>query len=228
MNGSKFHISDHPLVAMKLTRLRREEDRNLSPEQRLSCGAYSQLMKEISTLLAYEATRDLPTDKQEFETTRGRAAGSAPRHDTPVIVPILRSGLVMAQAFLDVLPYAHTGHIGIHRDKSDPERKTIEYLVILPDPDPPERLYLLLDPVVAEGDTVCRAIESLKQIGVRRIRLVSLIVSSKGRDLLAKKHPDVEVYCAAVDERVNPRGEVEPGLGSVSEHLFGFKALDNP
>jgi uracil phosphoribosyltransferase len=206
-----FAASPNKLVAHKVTQLRRDP---------LNCADYRQIMRHISTLLAYEVTLQLPYEEFPFEVRGCKTSGIYLGND-PVIVPILRTGLIMAEAFQEVMPQTLTGHIGIHRDKSKPDRKLLEYLVSLPDLK--DRLVILLDPVIATGDTAKRAIELVKRRGAENIRFVSIIISEKARDILTTKHHDVRFYCAEVDEKVNDIGQVLPGLGSVSERLFGFK-----
>jgi uracil phosphoribosyltransferase len=210
MNGD-FTTSRNALAAHKLTQLRREQ---------LACAEYRHLMRHISLLLAYEVTLALPAEEVKFEVRGCQASGTSLGTD-PVIVPILRTGLVMAEAFQEVMPQTLTGHIGLHRDKGDPNRRLLQYLVSLPDPK--GRLVILLDPVIATGDTACRALEITKRRGAEDISFVSLVVSRPGRDRLVQEHPDVHFYCVAVDETVNEAGQVLPGLGSVSERLFGFR-----
>ena len=206
-----FTTSRNALAAHKLTQLRREP---------LACAEYRHLVRHISFLLAYEVTSALPVEEVGFEVRGCQASGKVLGAD-PVIVPILRTGLVMAEAFQEVMPQTLTGHIGLHRDKGDPNRKLLQYLVSLPEMN--ERLVIMLDPVIATGDTACRALEIAKRRGARNISFVSLVVSRPARDRLAKTHSDVRFYCVAVDETVNEAGQVLPGLGSVSERLFGFR-----
>jgi uracil phosphoribosyltransferase len=177
-------------------------------------------VRHISLLLAYDVTVTLPAAEVTFEVRGCQASGASLGID-PVIVPILRTGLVMGEAFQEVMPQTLTGHIGLHRDKGDPNRKLLQYLVSLPDAK--GRLVILLDPVIATGDTACRALEIAKRRGAENISFVSLVVSRPGRDRVVREHPDVHFYCAAVDETVNEAGQVLPGLGSVSERLFGFR-----
>ena len=210
MSGG-FTISRNALASHKLTQLRREP---------LVCAEYRHLVRHISLLLAYEVTLALPAEPVTFEVRGCETSGTTLGSD-PVIVPILRTGLVMAEAFQEVMPQTLTGHIGLHRDKGDPNKKLLQYLVSLPEMI--ERLVIMLDPVIATGDTACRALEIAKRRGAQNISFVSLVVSRQGRDRLVREHPDVQFYCVAVDETVNEAGQVLPGLGSVSERLFGFR-----
>ena len=160
MNGG-FTTSRNALAAHKLTQLRREP---------LACAEYRQLVRHISLLLAYEVTLALPAEEVKFEARGWQASGTSLGID-PVIVPILRTGLVMAEAFQEVMPQTLTGHIGLHRDKGDPNRRLLQYLVSLPELK--GRLVILLDPVIATGDTACRALEIAKRRGAQDISFVS-------------------------------------------------------
>jgi uracil phosphoribosyltransferase len=217
MSGS-FTVSQNALVAHKLTQLRRET---------LTCGEYSHIVRQISLLLAYEVTLSLPAEDIPFEGAGWKISGKYLGND-PVIVPILRTGLVMAEAFREIMPQTLTGHIGLHRDKSDPKRKILEYLVSLPSLD--NRLIILLDPVIATGGTASRALDILKKHGAKNISFVSLIISIHAKNKLMhgdNNHKDVNFYCASEDPEFNDEtGRVIPGLGSVSEKLFGFKTIE--
>jgi len=191
---------------------------------------FKRLMREIAMLMAYEVTADLETDPSDIETARGKARGAELRGERPVVVPILRSGLVMAEGIQEVMPRTLTGHIGIHRDKN--RHEITEYFTSLP--IAADRIFIVVDPVIATGETSCRAIESLQEIGVEesRIRFVSLVVSAAGRDRIVHMHRNVKVYCASIDRGneddehhsgLNDSYQVMPGIGSVSERLFGFK-----
>jgi uracil phosphoribosyltransferase len=192
-------------------------------------------MRELGMLMAYEVTADLPVDPKDVQTPRGKAKGVEMRGDNPVIVPILRSGIVLADGIMDVIPRVVVGHIGIHRDKR--ENLVTEYFVSLP--RPLTRLFIVVDPVIATGATSCQAIEALKKNGVEesQIRFVSLVISLAGKNIIAQRYPGISMYCAAIDsgtddisimqEGLNEALQVMPGLGSVSERLFGFKTYSN-
>jgi uracil phosphoribosyltransferase len=220
-----FRVSPNQLVAIKLTRLRRfafARDRDTY----LDCAEYRQLMREIGMLLAYEVANELQTETVDFEIpTRGSASGTLLIGNYSVVVPILRTGLVLAEGFQSVLSHTHTGHIGLHQNKST-KRELIEYLVVLPDPSPSDRLFILLDPVIATGETAHRAITIVKEHGATKIIFVSLIASSEARERLSRDHHDVRFYTATIDEKLED-GRVYPGLGSVSELLFGFKTTNS-
>lgn len=181
------------------------------------------LMREIGMLLAYEVANDLSTKKNPVETPRGNADGTFLHGNYSAVVPILRTGLVLADGIQAVLSHTHTGHIGLHRDKDHPEHKILQYLEVLPVADPPDRLFIVADPVIATGDTADQALRILKAHGAKKISFVSVITSQKAKDRLSNDHPTVKFYVAAVDEEVDPSGRVVPGLGSVSELLFGFR-----
>jgi uracil phosphoribosyltransferase len=218
-------VSRHPLVEDKLNRMR---------DETCAVPLFRRLMHEIGMLLTYEATLDLPPS-MPWET-RPVATPVAVKSDgrfiecrPPVIVPILRAGLVLAEGVHAVLPWAHIGHIGLHRDDSAPNGKQtrIEYLVNLP--HPADRLFMLVDPMIAYGATACRAIKILRlnDIADENIRVISLIASYTGLLKLKKSHPNVRVYTAAVDGYQEPKGGltatgyITPGLGDAGDRLFG-------
>jgi len=210
MNG-RITTSQNALIAHQITRLRREP---------LGCAEYRGILRNISLLLAYEVTLNLPVEKITFQVRDWPASGAVLGND-PVIVPILRTGLIMAEAFQEVMPQTLTGHIGIHRDKDDPEKRLLQYLVSLPDLS--DRLVVLLDPVIATGETADRAVQIVKRRNAKNVCFGSVIVSKPAMDKLFAAHGDVHFFCGAADEIVNEVGQVLPGLGSVSERLFGFK-----
>lgn len=225
-----FTVSTNQLIAIKLSRMRSYE-KFVQLEQAqgkyLDCAPYRQFMHEISTLLAYEVAGDLLTEEKDIETSRGKAQGVLLKGNYSVLVPILRTGLSMAEGFQMVLSHTHTGHIGLHHDKDDPDRRLLEYLVVLPNPDPPDRLFIILDPVIATGETAHKAITILKNHDVRNISFACLIASRHARAFLSNKHPDVRFYATAIDDGLDPgTGRVIPGLGAVSELLFGYKTTE--
>ena len=220
----EFNISTNKVMAIKLARLRAFVAPPDDPtEYYPDCAAYKHFMREIGMLLAYEVAKDLTTMDVRFDTPRGEATGKRLSGNYSVVVPILRTGLILAEGFQTVLSHTHTGHIGLHKDKDHPEAGLIEYLVVLPNPDPPTRLFIVLDSVVATGETADRAINLIKEHGATNISFGSVVTSRLARDRLTKAHPDVRFYAAAVDEELDAAGRVVPGLGSVSELLFGFR-----
>lgn len=210
MNETLF-VTRNPLILHKLTQLRKEP---------FDCAEYREVMRHIGLLLASEISLSLPAKNVTF-TSRGILTKGTSLSCELVVVPILRTGLVLSEAFQEVVPNTLTGHIGIHRDKNDPSRKLMQYLVSLP--DLAGATVLLFDPVIATGDTAIRAIEIIKRNHAAKIYFVSIVISKKSLCRFSKEHPDILFYCAAVDSDLNSEGQVLPGLGSVSERLFGFK-----
>lgn len=208
---SKVVQLDHPLIQHKLSLIR---DKNTGSKE------FRELVKEISTLLAYEVTRDLPLEDVEIETPiqitktkmlSGRKLG---------IIPILRAGLGMVDGFLNLLPAAKVGHIGLYRD---PETLLpVEYYCKLPT-DVSERDLILVDPMLATGGSAMAAITFLKNKGAGNIKLVCLIGCPEGIAAVQAAHPDVGIYIAAIDEKLNDHAYIVPGLGDAGDRLFGTK-----
>jgi uracil phosphoribosyltransferase len=218
------HVSTNQLVAIKLTRMREFAALSRRGDRYLDCAPYRQLMREICMLLAYEVAGDLPIEEKIFETPYGMATGKFLRgHHYSVVVPILRTGLIMAEGFQTVFSHTHAGQIGLHRDKTS--RELLQYVIVLPDADPSDRLFIVLDSVIATGETADRALSILKDHGATNISFVGLVASRPGIERLAKDHPKVRFYLAAVDDGLDDKeGWVIPGLGAVSELLFGFRS----
>jgi uracil phosphoribosyltransferase len=213
--ADNFHESAHPLIKHKLTHLRRHEGDVPSRQ-------FHDLMREMGRLLGYEVTRDFtlserqtPFKAQNGGTIPARTLG--PRK--PVIVPILRGGLVLAEGLRDVIPTTYTGHIGMSYDVTQQGSPHV-YLIALPE-DVSDRTFILVDPVVASGVTACHAIDILLSFRITpaNIRFVSVVVSAEGKRLLRERHEQVHVYCAAVDEKLDGP-MVIPGMGSVSTRLY--------
>ncbi|MDR1664411.1 MAG: uracil phosphoribosyltransferase [Clostridiales bacterium] len=206
----KLHVTKHALVQSKITMLRNKDTGNKE---------FRELAGEIATLICYEATRDLPLVDVEVETPIQKTTGRICEKKFG-IVPILRAGLGMVEGILALLPTAKVGHIGLYRD---PESlQPVEYYCKLP-PDSDEREILLLDPMLATGGTAAAAIGYLKDRGVKQIKLLCLIAAPEGVARLHKHHPDVDIYTAAYDERLNEHGYIIPGLGDAGDRLFGTK-----
>lgn len=202
---------DHPLIQHKISLLR---DKNTGTKE------FRELVNEISMLMAYEVTRDMPLKEVEIETPVGTAEAKVISGKKLGFVPILRAGLGMVDGMLSLLPMAKVGHIGLYRD---PETlKPVEYYCKLP-VDATEREMVVLDPMLATGGSASAAIEFLKQRGITSIKLVCLIAARAGIDRINKDHPDVNVYCAAVDEVLNDHAYIVPGLGDAGDRLFGTK-----
>ncbi len=207
----KVYIFDHPLIQHKLSIMR---DKNTGAKE------FRELLEEISMLMVYEVTRDLSTEEVEIETpicvTKSRMLSGKKIG----IVPILRAGLGMVDGVLNLVPAARVGHIGLYRD---PETlQPVEYYCKLPE-DSQNRELLVLDPMLATGGSASAAITFLKQRGCHNIRLVNLIAAPEGIARVQKDHPDVNIYVAACDEKLNEHGYIVPGLGDAGDRLFGTK-----
>jgi uracil phosphoribosyltransferase len=203
-------ILDHPILAHKLGMLR-----NAKTESSL----FRSLVKEASVLLAYEATRDIQTIEEEIETQLAKTVVKR-IPEGPLIVSIMRAGNGMMDAVFDIIPFGHAGHIGIYRDKFI--GNTVEYYFKIPK-DCQKKPVLLLDPLIATGDTCVASIDRLKQYGVGEIKVLSLICTPQGLDKLLDFHPETKVYTLAIDENLNDQGYIVPGLGDAGDRLFRTK-----
>ena len=208
---SKLMILDHPLITHKLTMIR---DKNTTSKD------FRELLNEISLLMAYEVTRDLPLTEVDVETpicvTRqkildGRMVG---------VVPILRAGLGMVDGILQLMPAAKVGHIGVYRDHET--LKPVEYYCKLP-VDIEERDVIVVDPMLATGGSAAAAISFIKQRGCKRIKLMNLIAAPEGIKAVQEAHPDVDIFVAGLDEKLNEKGYIVPGLGDAGDRIFGTK-----
>jgi uracil phosphoribosyltransferase len=208
---SNIVVIDHPLIQHKLSIIR---------DLKTGAKEFRELVEEVSMLMAYEVTRDIPLEEVEIETPVATARCRVISGKKIAVVPILRAGLGMVGGVLKLIPTAKVGHIGVYRD---PETFTpIEYYCKLP-PDIEERELILVDPVLATGGSATAGIQFLKQRGASQIRLMCLIAAPEGIQNVQSKHPDVNIYVAAVDDRLNSHGFVVPGLGDVGDRLFGTK-----
>jgi uracil phosphoribosyltransferase len=208
---SSVHLISHPLVQHKLTILR---DKDTGPKD------FRDLLEEVSMLMAYEVTRDMPLEDIEVETPMDRVKGKVIAGRQVGVVPILRAGLGMVGGVLKLIPTAKVGHIGVYRD---PETlRPVEYYCKLP-VDVEERQVILLDPMLATGGSAVAAIEYLKEKDVSSIKFMCLLAAPEGIELMQKEHPDVEIFTAAIDERLNEHGYIIPGLGDAGDRLFGTK-----
>ena len=208
---SKVSVFDHPMIAHKLTLMRDKET---------GAKDFRDLLSEISMLMAYEITRDLPTEPVEIETPICKTTGRKVLGIKLAIVPILRAGLGMVDGFLSIVPVAKVGHIGLYRDPET--HQPVEYYFKMP-PDISERTVILLDPMLATGGSASAAVDCLKARGCREILLMNLVAAPEGIRLMEKHHPDVNIYVAAVDERLNDHAYIVPGLGDAGDRLFGTK-----
>ena len=208
---SKVHILDHPLIQHKLSIMRNKET---------GAKEFRELLEEISMLMVYEVTRDLPTEEVEVETPIGRTKTKMLSGKKIGIVPILRAGLGMVDGVTKLIPAARIGHIGLYRD---PETlQPVEYYCKLP-ADSENRELIVLDPMLATGGSASAAITFIKQRNCMNIRLVNLIAAPEGIRRVQQDHPDVDIYVAACDERLNEHGYIVPGLGDAGDRLFGTK-----
>jgi len=208
---STVHVISHPLVQHKLTMIR---DAETGPKD------FRELLEEISTLMGYEVTRDMPLEEVEVETPMGKTRGKMIAGKKVGIVPILRAGLGMVNGVLRLIPTAKVGHIGVYRDPDT--LKPVEYYCKLP-VDSDERQIILLDPMLATGGSASAAITFLKQRGVPSVKLMCLVAAPEGIEVVQRDHPDVDIYTTAIDEKLNAQGYIIPGLGDAGDRLFGTK-----
>ncbi|QUW21167.1 uracil phosphoribosyltransferase [Sporosarcina sp. Marseille-Q4063] len=207
----KVHVLDHPLIQHKLTYIR---DINTGTKE------FRELVDEVATLMAYEITRDLPLMETEIETPVRKGMSNVLAGKKLGIVPILRAGLGMVEGILNLIPAAKVGHIGLYRD---PETLLpVEYYVKLPS-DISERDLILVDPMLATGGSAIEAVNSLKKRGAKKIRFMCLIAAPEGVKAMTDAHPDVDIYIAALDEKLDEKGYIVPGLGDAGDRLFGTK-----
>ena len=204
-------ILDHPLVQHKVSHLR---DRNTGTKE------FKELVSEIATLLCYEATRDLPTEEVEIETPVAIAKTRVLSGRKLALVPILRAGLGMVDGMLSLLPAAKVGHIGLYRNEETLE--PVEYYCKLPS-DIAERDVMVLDPMLATGGSAVDAITQIKKRGAKSIKFLAIIAAPEGLERLHSVHPDVDIYVAALDEKLNENGYIIPGLGDAGDRIFGTK-----
>lgn len=206
----QVNIIDHPLIQHKLTIMRKKKT---------SSADFRKLLEEITMLMGYEATRDLPLEDVEIETPIQKTVGKRLTGKKIAIVPVLRAGFGMVQGLLDLIPSARIGVIGLYRD---PETlKPVEYYCKLPNIE--NRSFIIVDPMLATGGSSVAAIQMLKDRGVKDIRLMCLVAAPEGVDTVNKAHPDVKIYTAAVDECLNEHGYIVPGLGDAGDRIFGTK-----
>jgi len=207
----KVYVFDHPLIQHKLSFIR---DKNTGTKE------FRELVDEVGTLMAYEITRDLPLEETVIETPVANATCNILSGKKLGIVPILRAGIGMMDGILKLIPAAKVGHVGLYRD---PETlQPVEYYVKLPS-DVNEREFILVDPMLATGGSAVEAVNSLKKRGAKHIRFMCLIAAPEGVKVLQEAHPDVDIYIAALDEKLDEHGYIVPGLGDAGDRLFGTK-----
>jgi uracil phosphoribosyltransferase len=204
-------LVDHPLVQHKLTILRDKET---------STRSFRTLLREISALLCYEVTRDLPLEDVEIETPVAAMTGKRLSGKKLVFAPIMRAGLGLLDGMLELVPSARVAHIGLYRDPKT--LKAVEYYFKAP-VDVAERLVVVIDPMLATGHTAIAAIDRLKEHGVKDIRFVCVLAAPEGVDVLRSHHPDVPIWTAALDERLDEHSYIVPGLGDAGDRIYGTK-----
>ena len=205
------HILDHPLIQHKVTLIR---DKNTSSKD------FRELLQEITLLMGYEITRDLPLEDVEVETPITKTIGKRLAGKKMGIVPVLRAGLGRVEALLDLIPSARVGHIGLYRDPQT--LKPVEYYCKLPS-DIGERFFIVTDPMLATGGSASAAITLLKERGAKTIKLMCLVAAPQGVEVVQKEHPDVDIYVAVLDDHLNEKGYIVPGLGDAGDRIFGTK-----
>ena len=208
---STFHLVDHPLIQHKLTIMRNKK----TPSK-----DFRVLLDEISMLMGYEITRNLPLEDIEIETPIERATFKRIAGKKLAIVPILRAGLGMVDGLLRLIPVARVGHIGLYRD---PETHLpVEYYCKMP-PDIDKRLVIVVDPMLATGGSAADAVSMVKARGAQNVLLMCLVAAPEGVKKFQEAHPDVDIYCAALDEKLNDHAYIVPGLGDAGDRIFGTK-----
>jgi len=209
LEGKKLTVMDHPLIQHKLTLMRQKET---------GTKDFRELLEEIAMLMAYEITRDFPLREVEIETPVAKCRAKKLAGKKVGLVPILRAGLGMLNGILRLIPAARVGHVGLYRD---PETlKPVEYYCKLPS-DVEERTLIVVDPMLATGGSSSAALTLLKEKGARSMILMCLVAAPEGIEVITKDHPDVPIYVAAVDDHLNEKGYIVPGLGDAGDRIFG-------
>ena len=208
---SILHVINHPMVQHKLTIMRMEET---------GSKEFRELLDEISMLMGYELTRDLPLEDVRIKTPVASCTAKMIAGKKLAIIPILRAGLGMVDGLLSLVPVAKVGHIGLYRDPKT--HKPVEYYCKVP-PDIEERIVIVCDPMLATGGSASDAIDMLKARGCHNVRLMCLVGAPEGIAEVQRRHPDVDIYLAAVDDHLNEHGYIVPGLGDAGDRLFGTK-----
>ena len=208
---SKIHVIDHPMIQHKLTIMR---DKETGPKD------FRQLLNEISLLMGYEITREIPLEEVEIETPICKTTAKRVLGRKMAIIPILRAGLGMVEGLLDLVPVAKVGHIGLYRNEKTHE--PVVYYCKLPE-DIDDRFVIVTDPMLATGGSSCDALQMLKDRGCTNIKLMCLVAAPEGIKKVQEAHPDVDIYVAAIDEKLNENAYIVPGLGDAGDRIFGKK-----
>jgi uracil phosphoribosyltransferase len=204
-------VLDHPLIQHKLAHLRARR----SPKK-----LFRELVDEITTLMAYEVTRDLPLREVSVRTPLERTTGRKIRGKKLVVVPILRAGLGMVDAVIRLIPGARVGHIGLFRDEETLE--PVNYYFKIP-PSPEERSFIVVDPMLATGGSASEAVRLLKEAGAGSVRFMCIVAAPEGVEALSRSHPDLPIFAAALDRELDRDGFIVPGLGDAGDRLFGTR-----
>lgn len=205
-----LHLIDHPLVQHKLSIMRNKETSTMK---------FRRLLREIAMFMGYEITRDFPLTYEEIETPLMKTNAPKISGKKVVIAPILRAGLGMVEGLTDLIPSARVGHIGMYRDEETCQPVFYYYKM----PANKERLVIVTDPMLATGGSACDAIRRLKEDGYTSIRLMCLVASPQGVKAVEEQHPDVDIYLAALDEGLNDKNYILPGLGDAGDRIFGTR-----
>ncbi|MDT3698081.1 MAG: uracil phosphoribosyltransferase [Thermincola sp.] len=211
MDNTNVHIMQHPLIKHKISYLR---DKNTGTK------IFNELVSEISMLICFEATRNLPLEIVEIETPLAVAKAEVIRGKKMAIIPILRAGLGMVDGVKSLVPNARVGHIGLYRDETT--LQPVEYYCKMP-PDIDRRDVFVLDPMLATGGSAAAAIQLIKEYGAKSIKLLCIIAAPEGIKKITATHPDVEIFCGTVDSCLNEHGYIVPGLGDAGDRIFGTK-----
>ena len=208
---SQVTVVDHPLIQHKLSLMRRKET---------GTARFRALLREISLLLGYEVTRDLGLEMQPVETPLARMEAPLLSGRKPVLISVLRAGNGLLDGMLDLIPSARVGYVGLYRD---PETLVaVEYYFKVPE-DLEDRLVIVLDPMLATANSAIAAVERVREAGARQIKMVCLIAAPEGLEAFRAAHPDIHVYTAAVDERLDDHGYIVPGIGDAGDRLYGTR-----
>jgi uracil phosphoribosyltransferase len=211
MRYKNFQVITHPLIEHKLTFIR---------DVKTSKKEFKELVNEVAMLMAYEITKDMPLEEVEIETPICKTKSKILAGKKLVLVPILRAGLGMVDGILKLIPSARVGHIGIYRDENT--LKPVSYYFKIPS-NCEDRDFILIDPMLATGGSAVYAVDMLKDAGAKSIKFMCLIAAPEGVERFCTAHPDIKVYSASLDERLNEKGYIVPGLGDAGDRLFGTK-----